>query len=49
MTQASLPTKQKHIHGHREQIYGCQGEGHCAEGWNEMLGLEDISYYIESG
>ena len=38
MTQASLATKQKHIHGHREQIYGCQGEGHCGGGWSEMLG-----------
>ena len=26
MTQRNLSVKQKQIHGHREHIYGCQGE-----------------------
>ena len=27
MTQMNLPMKQKRTHRHREQIWGCQGEG----------------------
>ena len=30
MTQVNLSTKQKQIHGHREQTGGCQGGG----GWD---------------
>ena len=41
----NLSTKQEHIHGHREQTCGCQGEG----GGEELmgsLGLLDANYYI---
>ena len=35
MTQMNLSTKQKQIHRHREQIYGCQGGGGWGEGGME--------------
>ena len=36
----NLCTKQKQIHGHREQICGCQGAGERV-GWTGSLGLVD--------
>ena len=35
--------KEKQTHRHREQTWGCQGEG---EGWIGSLGLVDTNYYI---
>ena len=41
-----LPMKQKQIHRHREQTYGCQGGVWVGEGWIGSLGLADANYYI---
>ena len=45
MAQMNLCTKQKQIHGHREQICGCQGEKDWGRG-RVGLGLADVSEYI---
>ena len=33
MTQMNISMKQKQTHRHREQIYGCQGEGWGGFDW----------------
>ena len=33
-------------HEHRQQTYGCQGEGGAREGWIGSLGLADANYYV---
>ena len=41
--------KQKHAHRHREQAYGCRGEGRVGDGWSGSLVLADANYYIQDG
>ena len=43
MTQMNLPTKQKQIHRHREQIRGCQGGVGC-----ERDGLRVWGKYVQT-
>ena len=42
MIQMNLSRKQKQTHRHREQNYGCQGEG-WGEEWIGSLGSADVN------
>lgn len=48
IAQMKLYTKQKQTHGHREQNFGCQGEGRQS-GMDWSFRLVEANYYIWNG